>query len=313
MRPTRLATLPLLLLLVAACGSTTPSASTAPTATPPPPTPVGASPTPVGQSPESSGSASSGAPAAAGYWLRMTTSQAIPPLDRFGLWPAAIITADGQYLVQGVVPAIYPGPLVIPLFARQVTDEGRAQIVQWARDLGLLDGKTDFTGGAAVPGGVTGTIELTVDGALVTLTGNVTDVVPVASPVPGSPEAFAELWRRVSTLPESLPGQLGQEVAYAPEGYALLVGPPPVSQDGIAGNLMDWPLDVALGSFGTQVAEGYRCGLVGGADALTLAPSLDQANQLTQWVQDPDTSATFGLTVRPIVPGEDPCAEVFGA
>ena len=51
MRPTRLAALPLLLLVVAACGSTAPSASTAPTATAPPPTPVGASPTPAGASP----------------------------------------------------------------------------------------------------------------------------------------------------------------------------------------------------------------------------------------------------------------------
>ena len=91
-----------------------------------------------------------------GYWLRMTTSQAIPPLDRFGLPPTSIITADGQYLVQGIVPAIFPGPLVIPMFARQVSDEGRAEIIQWARDLGLLDGQTDFTGDNALPGGITG-------------------------------------------------------------------------------------------------------------------------------------------------------------
>ena len=54
------------------------------------------------------------------------------------------------------MPAIYPGPLVIPLFARQVTDEGRAQIIQWARDLGLLGGQTDFTGGDASPAGSPG-------------------------------------------------------------------------------------------------------------------------------------------------------------
>ncbi len=161
------------------------------------------------------------------------------------------------------------------------------------------------------PGGVTGTIELTVDGSLVSLTG-VPDLPTSGSPQPGSPEAFAELWRRVSTLPESLPGQLGPEVAYEPEGYALLVGPPPKADAGIPGHLMDWPLDVALASFGEPVAEGYRCGLVEGADATTLTPSLNEANQLTQWVQDPDTSATFGLTVRIMVPGEDPCAEAFG-
>ena len=33
---------------------------------------------------------------------------------------------------------------------------------------------------------------------------------------------------------------------------------------------------------------------------------------MTRWVQGPDTSATFGLIVRPIVAGEDPCREAFG-
>jgi len=310
MRPSRLAALPLLFLIVTACGSTTPSASSAPTATAPPPTPVGASPTPAGQSP--GGSPAAGEPTGVGYWLRMTTSQAIPPLDRFGLPPTSIITADGQYLVQGIVPAIFPGPLVIPMFARQVSDEGQAEIIQWARDLGLLDGQTDFTGDNALPGGITGRIELTVDGSLVSLTG-VPDLPTSGSPEPGSPEAFSELWRRVSTLPESLPGALGPETEYTPVAYALLVGPPPRPEAGMTAHLMDWPLEVALGSFGQPVAEGYRCGLVEGADAATLAPSLNEANQLTQWVQDPDTSATFGLTVQIIVPGEDPCAEVFGA
>ena len=56
----------------------------------------------------------------------------------------------------------------------------------------------------------------------------------------------------------------------------------------------------------------YRCGIVAGADAATLRPALEAANQLTQWVQDETTSATFGLTVRPIIAGEDPCAETFG-
>src|SRR5204862_7179231 len=90
MRPTRLAALPLLFLVVAACGSTAPSTSAAPTATVPPPTPVGASPTPAGAS--AGGSPGVESPAGAGYWLRMTTSQAIPPLDPFGLWPAPLRT-----------------------------------------------------------------------------------------------------------------------------------------------------------------------------------------------------------------------------
>ena len=281
--------------LVAACGGGAASPS------PAPPSPV--NPTPVIPLPS---------PADEGtYWLRMTTFQAIPPVNLFAVPPTAIITGDGQYLVQGAVPAIFPGPLVMPLFGSQVSDAGRAQILAWADELGLLSGKTDFTGDGSLPGGITGKIELTVDGRLVALTG-LPDAAS-ADPRPGSPEAFGELWRRISSLPQTLPGELGPEVPYTPTAYAILVGPPPAPQDGMTSGVMDWPLETPLATFGDPVQDGtYRCGLVAGDDAATLTPALAQANQLTMWTQDPEFSVAYGLTVRPIVAGENPCAEIFG-
>ena len=281
--------------LVAACGSGAGSPS--------PATPSPVIPTPVIPAPS---------PAEGGtYWLRMTTFQAIPPVNLFAVPPTATITGDGQYLVQGAVPAIFPGPLVMPQFASQVSDAGRAQILAWADELGLLSGKTDFTGDGSLPGGITGQIELTVDGRLVSLRG-----LPDASspdPKPGSPEAFGELWRRVASLPQTLPGELGAEQPYTPTAYAILVGEPPAPQDGLRVNIMDWPLDTPLATFGGPVANNSaRCGLVEGEDAATLTPALAQANQLTMWTQDPEFSTAYGLTVRPIVAGENPCVEIFG-
>jgi hypothetical protein len=301
MRPTRILAVPLLAVLVAACagGASPSSPASTPTA---PPTPVNPSPSSV-------------APTGLGYWLRMTTSQAIPPEQRFSVGPVALITADGRYLEPGAVPAIYPGPLVGPIFGRQVSDAGRQQIVGWARELGLLDGPTDFTGGASMPGGVTGTIELTVDGSLVKLTGAPGEMgaPAAASPAPGTPQAFAELWRRVATLPDTLPGELGPEQPYTPDGYALLVGPAPVPPQDMKANLQDWPLATPLATYGKPVENGtLRCGTSFGDDAAALGHAFETANQLSQWVQDPGASATFGLTVRPIVMGEDPCAEAFG-
>lgn len=76
--------------LVFACGGA--AASPAPAQSAPlDPTPV----IPV-PSPEEGGT----------YWLRMTTFQAIPPVNLFAVPPTATITGDGQYLVQGAVPAI---------------------------------------------------------------------------------------------------------------------------------------------------------------------------------------------------------------
>ncbi len=319
MRPTRLVTLPFLLPLVSSvvgCAGSTATVAPSATATPPPPTPVGASPAPSDTCPDTASCAvapSAGTTAQGiGYWLRMTTSQAIAPMQQFQVAPASLITADGRYLVPGAVPMIYPGPLVGPVFARQLTDAGREQIVGWAKELGLIDGRTDFRGDGVVPGGVTGTIELTIGGSLVALTG-VPDLPPAGTPAPGSPEAFAELWRRVASLPDTLPGELGPEQPYEPVGYALVVGPPPAPPEGLKGNLQDWPLEAPIATFGQPVADGsLRCGLAFGDDASALGHAFENANQLSQWVQHPDTSATFGLTPRPIVPGEDPCKEAFG-
>ena len=151
--------------------------------------------------------APSPAPDGSTYWLRMTTWQAIPPQNLFSFTPAAVITGDGTYLVpEAAVRAIFPGPLVMPLVARQVSEGGRETIIGWARELGLLAGKTDFVGDVGLAGGLTGRIELTVEGTLVTLTG-----VPEVDGVlePGSPAAFAELWRRVVSLPENLASGAG--------------------------------------------------------------------------------------------------------
>jgi hypothetical protein len=283
----------LLAVLVAACGGGAASAS------PVPASPAG--PTPVLPSPSGDAAGTS--------WLRMSTSQAIPPVNLFAVGPTAVITGDGRYVIPGPVDAIYPGPLVLPYIAREVTDAGREQIVAWADELGLLSGKTDFTGESGLMGGITGTIELTVDGQLVSLTG-----LPDAQsldPRPGSPEAFGELWRRVASLPEALPGEVGAEEPYVPGAYALLVGPPP--QAGGESTIADWPLETPLATFGGPVQAGtYRCGLVEGADAATLRPALEAANQLTMWTQDPELSAAYGLTVRPVLAGENPCVETFG-
>jgi hypothetical protein len=297
MRTPRFPALALVALVVAAgCGGGSAAPSTGPTP---------AEPTPV---------IPTASPAAAGdtYWMRLTTWQAIPPVNLFSLGDTAVIDGQGVLVVPGVVPAIFPGPLVFPQLGRQVSDEGKAEIVSWAKELGLLDGPTDFTGNGGLAGGVTGRIELTVDGKLVTLTGIPGDGPVTGDVQPGSPGAFQSLWWRLADLPSNLNTQLGPESPYTPAGYAILTGPAPDPQ-GATSPVMVWPLSTPVNEFGAPVANGTaRCGLATGEDAAAMEAALGKANQVTQWTATPETSATFGLTVRPIVTGEDPCAEVFG-
>ena len=149
-----------------------------------------------------------------------------------------------------------------------------------------------------------------------TLTGSPeADIQCVTTPCeapPGTPAAFAEFWSSLQD-PTWLGDAVGRGAPYVADRYALLIGPPPPVEASVPQPILDWPLDVPIGTFGTAVANGTRrCGSVTGDDAATLAPVLEQATQASQWVQDPTTSATFGIVARPFVPGEDPCAEWFG-
>lgn len=268
------------------------------------------------------GSASPQSPAASSAdtstaWLRATPFKAGPALSRFASGPTAVITADGTYVTAAPVDAKAPVPLVPNLVGRSLSDAGRATIQAEAARLGLLGRKADFRSVIALPGGVIGLLQLTGDGGPVTLVGEPDSkllcVPQFCDPLPGTPEAFGELWRKVVDPVPWLGGELGPEAPFIPAAFALLVGPAPAPDSAAGASIADWPLAVPLATFGAPVAKGsQRCGIVSGADAETLRPALEGANQQTQWVQDPATSATFGITVRPIIAGEDPCAEVFG-
>jgi hypothetical protein len=257
-------------------------------------------------------------PAAETYWLRMTTWQAIPPLDLFAVQPVLVITGSGIAVAQGPVPAIYPGPLLPNLVGRSISGAGEAAIVRATSDLGLIGATTDFTGQGGPMGAVSGRLELTVDGSRITITGNpdahIECITTPCEPQPGTPEAFGELWRRLLDLPSWLAGDLGPEAGYVAPAYALLVGPPPKPDPTLPQGAVAWPLDRPVTELGRPVANGTaRCGTISGADADALRPSLAAANQLTPWIRDPATSVAFGLVVRPLTPGEDACAEVFGS
>ena len=251
-------------------------------------------------------------------WLRAQQHQALPHANVFAVGPTAVITGDGTYVTAGAIPEIYPGPLLPPLIGRPISDAGREAILAEADRLGLLGRKTDFKGVAAMPGGVTGELTLTVDGSPRTLTGEpdsqIMCLIPPCDPIPRTPEAFGDMWRKLADPAPWLGAELGPETPFVADAYALLVGPAPDPDPALGAQIQEWPLDEPIATFGGPVANGtLRCGTVAGDDAATLRPALEAANQLTQWVEDETTSATFGMTVRPIVAGEDPCAEVFGS
>ena len=252
-------------------------------------------------------------PPDAAFLLRATFVQALPPSATFGILPMLVVTLDGRVLAGAPVPAIFPGPLLMPLSQRQLTAAGWNRVITAARTAGLLGSANDFTGGALAPGSAAGRLELVVDGKLVTLTGDPSRVMQCITapcvPQPGTPEAFGGFWSQLTDLGGQLGADIGPEVAYVPTGFAVIVGAPPAQDANLPQVRARWPLATRFAAFGKPLADGSggRCGTVTGADATTLGPLLQAANQLTPW-QDPADGSVRGLTVRALLPGdEDPC------
>jgi hypothetical protein len=264
-------------------------------------------------------SAPSGAPAAPAYRLRATTTQALPPVNQFGLLPMVTITGDNEVVVAGPQIMIYPGPLLPNLRARPITDAGFEKIVQRGRDLGMFTGSGNFTPPDVAPGAPLGRIQIVVGGVLHALTGDpsrtIVCITAPCNPAPGTPEAFGSFWASLADL-GWLAGELGQEAPYVAAAYAVLAGVEPAEQPSLHEPVAVWPLEDRLATFGKPIGSASlpRCGTARSEDATTLRPVLEMANKLTPWVDKGAESPSNGtpIQVRPMVPGEDVCLEVFG-
>jgi hypothetical protein len=248
----------------------------------------------------------------------VTTVQALPPLEVFTWTPQVLITDDLVAVQGGAILSIFPGPLVVPLVGTQLTEEAWAKLASEAEAAGLLDGNTDFTGGGLPPGAAAARLQLVIEGRTYDLTGDPGRVAfcgeTLCHPEPGTPQAFATFLSLLGDLPGWLGAGVGAEGPWTPTAYAVIAGPPPPDEQGLAVAPKAWPFEVAASEFGKPVIgdPDRRCGTISGAEAASFAVALRDATQLTTW-RDLALTDPVGLTVRPLLPGDgDPCAPLVG-
>jgi hypothetical protein len=66
----------------------------------------------------------------------------VPAGTAFQNLPTLLVTGDGRMIVQGALPAIYPGPLLPNLQVRDVTEAGIQNLLDFAAEYGLLTENT---------------------------------------------------------------------------------------------------------------------------------------------------------------------------
>ncbi len=244
---------------------------------------------------------------AGGFYLRAWQTQALAPQYTFG-WMPVVTIANGTYIDGNVVvPAIYPGPLWSPPFARSISQQGIDTIVAEAQKQGLLGSRSNFEE-SMMPGGISAHIDLSVNGKTYSLTGQ-PDLLTRCRcvPEPGQPAAFSAFWQKLTGLDAWIPADLGPSAAFEPSRVAVLTVPPVTPAEGFTPQVVDWPLAVKFVDFGTAMGwQESRCGVVSGTDLEKLLPLLRNGNQLTRFKDS--SGLERSLQARALVPNEpSPC------
>jgi len=290
----------LIVLTVAACG-TTPASSQSP---------VPSSPT---ASTSPTGAPSSPPIAEARLILRITSEGGfIGPAAHLASVPEVSVYADGRILTPGAVDAIYPGPLLPTVEVRDVGTVGAQAIVAAIRTAGLDVGRSGTGGGVAADMATT-VFTVTLDGSpainRLILGGGPPGVGGVGRSQDPLVAGALDLLSRLSDPSETWGATSAPTTQLAPIAYRVYVAPgaPPADPTLPEPNI-NWPLSTPLAQLGVAAVPdlgitGLRQGAVFGADAATLGPVLAKATVLTAFSSG---GMLYTLYVRPLLPDEVP-------
>ena len=226
--------------------------------------------------------------------------------------PVISVYGDGTVVVPGPQIAIYPGPALPNLQRATITPAGIQVLLEAARNAGLLGPDAHYDLGGIMDAA---SAEFTVnaDGRIHTISAY---ALMEGGPAPqGTDPTVVEARAKLAAFQAQLGGleallgsELGSWSTYKADAVQLIVnaGAPDDGQ-GLMQPPVAWPLSTPLARFGETLPtlmQGQRCGVVSGTDLDLLMPLLQKANTLTPWT---DADASFGIMVRPLLPGEQGC------
>ena len=230
--------------------------------------------------------------------------------------PNFLMTGDGEVIVPGAQTDMYPGPALPAVMVRRLSEDGVQAVLREVLDSQQFEFSTEWTGASSMVADAADTIftlhaarrEVAVRVyALGTLDA---DALPtgISDSEREAHRALAALEQRLITLDDWLPAGAWVDEewqAYLPDALRLLVrnadnDEPDAS--GIGDTKVAWPIAGDPAAFGSATSlDGYRCGVVTGADAEAWWDALLDANQLTRWV---GSGHAYEVTPRPLLPGE---------
>ena len=218
--------------------------------------------------------------------------------------PRLIVSGDGRLFVPGAVMEIYPGPLVLPMGVRTITEAGIQRVLAAAAAAGLLAPPPDYTSTdvAVVADAPDTVVVLAAAGSEFVHSAY---AIGVINPAPEDESTAAR--RALAGFVESLSdlsalvgeNNLGEESVFVPDEYRFQsyvaneaefagIEPPPV--------IVDWP-----SSTGVTLASASECVRLSAAVG---TPIFASATETTIFR---DGDALYRLAVAPVLPGDPAC------
>lgn len=228
----------------------------------------------------------------------------------FSTLPSFLLAGDGRAFTPGAVPAIYPGPLLVPMFERSVTQQGIEKVLQLADDAGLLGEIPDYElpDGPVVMDASDTVVIIKVNGTTYEHranalgmglpdenTGGDTGAVPEATPARQNLLQFVTLMGDFAKVAGA--SNVGPEGPWVPSEYrfqAMAVDPTQWTEP--SPTIVEWPAET-----GVVLADSDQC-------ATVAADKVDElfagATQLTFFQED---DLIYQLAIVGVLPGDAVC------
>jgi hypothetical protein len=211
--------------------------------------------------------------------------------------PSVLITGDLRVIEPGAMAAIFPGPMIRPLFERTITEDGLQTLLALADENALLQDPPEYETNSMIADAPTTVVTLVAAGGTFSHRA-------YALGFDDEDDADRQTLNTFSQALRDLPGtvgeaELGEQQPYVGAQYRFMTMP--VNIDDYASSepspeVRDWPADAPV-----RLADAAECALLDASDVETLLADT------TEWTFFTDSDITYQLFVAHVLPGDAAC------
>lgn len=218
----------------------------------------------------------------------------VPMEVAFQETPIILVSGDGKLFTPGIVPAIYPGPLVPALQVQTISEAGIQQLLAAAEEAGLF-ADIDYEQPMQIADASSARVVINVDGETYVHEAYALGLDPDGDESPER-QALAGFVEELRTLAAVDAAELGESEVFSADEFGIramaIDDLTNYTSDGIEPTVVEWPADA-----GVALADAEDCVVV---SAEAVGETFAESDALTFF---DDGGTTYQVLVKPILPG----------